>query len=104
MTDEPNFFEWAFKGLVGGAFLVGGYLWSNLVQDMKTLSKSHADFQLDAEKRFVTNDDFGSFSHGIHQQLQTLQTSIQANNNMTSDIRTSTAVLTERIEAINKKT
>lgn len=102
MTDDTNFLEWAFKGIVGGAFVVGGYLWLDLVKDVKSLGKSHADFQLDAEKRFVNQDGFRNFSQSIQQQLQTLQSSIQSNNNMTSEIRTNTAVLSERIEAIGK--
>ena len=33
--DDIGFFEWCFKGIVGGVFVVGAYLWNQLVTAVK---------------------------------------------------------------------
>lgn len=95
----------AIIAFFGGALgCVVWYLLIGIIADMRALEKSLTDHKLDSVKRFATNDDIHNLTQDIKQQLQVLQSSITANNNMTAEISKNTAVLTERVEAINKKT
>lgn len=96
MADDSNFFEWAFKGLVGGAFMAVGYLWSSLAGDVKALGKSHTEFQLDAEKRFAKEDHVNENLNRVTTAVTALQNAINTNTNMTS-------IVMEKITSINER-
>lgn len=47
MSEELTWFEWAFKGIIGGLFIIGGWLWNGLMGDMKEMKENHSNLERD---------------------------------------------------------
>lgn len=54
MIAPDDFIEWAFKGIVGGAFIIGAYVWRNLVDSLNKTRESLYEHKIKILEQYVT--------------------------------------------------
>jgi hypothetical protein len=74
--DDTGWLEWAFKGLVGAFFVVGGYLGKGVTDDVRELQKDHyqselalAAYKLEVERSFAKEVSVQASLGRIHDRM-----------------------------------
>lgn len=68
MSDDVSFMEWGFKGLVGVALAVGGWLWTNLVKAVSKNKDDLAEYKVHVADNYIKKD----IIERVHNRLDTL--------------------------------
>jgi hypothetical protein len=56
-ADDIGFLEWAFKGLVGAALTIGGWLWIRLVNAVAKTREDLSKHEIYSERNYATKTD-----------------------------------------------
>lgn len=77
VTLDDGIFEGLFKVGVGGLLTLGGWLWKNLVNDVRTLEKDQSAFKLEAERTFAKENTMQATLSRLHDRIDDVSADIK---------------------------
>lgn len=72
--DETGFIEWAFKGIVGMLFTVGGYLWVSLTRAVSKNRDDLSDHRLHVSENYAKKTEITKVFEAIDEVRKDIKT------------------------------